>query len=339
MPQQPLITPPSIGDDNEQCANQIALAQGNEATRGTDMITAIVSGQGLKTLDEITGGKIPELSNAINLLLNENETTLSKIRSSRLYNDWLNSNKLIDVAKIKSIVAARKYYVSLDGNDPNQSTTDTSFNLLYLNPIVREDLSGIETEINNYINDISNNFSDIINIYNDVSNSGTEINILLENKQQNLFDIVENIQFYETKYNVDVRKNLYDYERTTLYNSIYNVIKLLYYGLLIVYIIFGDFMKNKMYKNKTFYIVAIIYLIIPYILKYIYAAIIFIYEYIVNFFTGGKPILTYSDIVRANNIENIYTAPVPSLLNQKNLISGYKQFVGNPININLPFLS
>ena len=157
---------------------------------------------------------------------------------------------------------------------------------------------------------------------------------MLQYQEEKLFDVIGNIQLYEKKFNVDVRKNLYEFERTSVYTSIYNVIRMIYYGILVVYLIFGNFMTKQMYKNKTFYIAAVIYLLIPFSLKYIFAGIIYIYEYVVSLFRGNKPILSYSDIVRANNIENIYTAPVPSVLDKNAIMASYDNFVRYPTNLN-----
>ena len=94
-------------------------------------------------------------------------------------------------------------------------------------------------------------------------------------------------------------------------------------------------MKEKMYNNKMFYIVAVLYLVFPFTLKYIFALIIYIYERTMKFFGMHEKIYTYSDYVRASNIENIYTAPVPSVLDQRDIINGYRKFATSSSNENL----
>lgn len=328
MSGKPLVNMPNIGNNNKQCATQLAQSQGSEASSGANLIKNLATGQGLKSLNEITSGRITQLSNAVNDLLNEEGETLSKIRKSNLYNNWLNANSLVDVAKVKAIVAARNYYTETERYSLSEFETN------YINPLVAEDASNITVEITTFMQDISNNFNNIFTVFDDVSNNVNIINNMLQYQEEKLFDVIGNIQLYEKKFNVDVRKNLYEFERTSVYTSIYNVIRMIYYGILVVYLIFGNFMTKQMYKNKTFYIAAVIYLLIPFSLKYIFAGIIYIYEYVVSLFRGNKPILSYSDIVRANNIENIYTAPVPSVLDKNAIMASYDNFVRYPTNLN-----
>ena len=52
----------------------------------------------------------------------------------------------------------------------------------------------------------------------------------------------------------------------------------------------------------------------------------------------NKEIYTYSDIVRASNLENIYTGPVPSVLDSNDIEDAYALFVQNPINSSRLFM-
>lgn len=326
MSQSPFPQEPSIGTQNTECATTYALASANTTNENLNTIKNILSNQAVKSLNDLTGNRLSELTSTVTDLIDSNGETIDRVRRASLYNDWLNSNSDIEFAKVRSIVAARKYY--------EDAGNDNSFNELYMKPLINEDINKTVGRVNNFLSDISYNFYKVINIYDDASRNKAIVKNMLEIKEDRLFSVIENIQLYEKKYNVDVRKNLYDYERTTVYYNIYNVIKKIYYGILIVYIIFGSFMKKQMYKNKTFYIVAAIYILLPFSLKYIYAGIIFIYEYISNFFTGDKKPLSYNDIIQANNIENIYSAPVPSNIDKNKAIAGYKKFVSNPENVN-----
>ena len=199
--------------------------------------------------------------------------------------------------------------------------------------IIDKDLSGIETSVTNFNEKLINNFTLLYNVYNKNKKNISHINNMLEMKENTLFDIIRNIEFYEKRHNVDIRNNLYNFERLTLYNNIFSTIKIIYYLIFVIYIFFSNFIKDKIYTKVYFYIIAIIYLILPFTLKYIFAGIIFIYEYILRLFGNNKPILSYSDIVRANNIDNIYTAPVPNILNKNEITQRFRRFVRRPHSV------
>ena len=198
--------------------------------------------------------------------------------------------------------------------------------------IIDKDLSGIETSVTNFNGKLINNFTLLYNVYNKNKKNISHINNMLEMKENTLFDIIRNIEFYEKRHNVDIRNNLYNFERLTLYNNIFSTIKIIYYLIFVIYIFFSNFIKDKIYTKVYFYIIAIIYLILPFTLKYIFAGIIFIYEYILRLLGNNKPILSYSDIVRANNIDNIYTAPVPNILNKNKITQRFRRFVRRPLS-------
>ncbi len=115
--------------------------------------------------------------------------------------------------------------------------------------------------------------------------------------------------------------------------------RIIYYAIFVVYILFGNFMKEQLYKSPFFYGVASVYLLFPFTLKYIFAGIIYIYEWILGLFGIHNKVLSYNDIIQANNIENIYTSPVPSSLTKKQMNDGYREFVENSANSTLGFIT
>lgn len=318
---------PNIGNSNQQTGLCAISADQQHATSAADFLRNSVSGKVDKMMPDLLGDRYNVISQNISDLINKDGETLRRIKATQLYLAWLRSNDEVKLAKVKAIVNARNYYETI-----NDQANDISFNTFYVNPLVNEDISGTAGRLNNFIDDISNNFTNSKDIYNNLNDNLESVVEVLKTKEETLFDTIGKIQLFEKKYNVDVRKNLYEYERITLYSSVYNVVKIIYYSLLILYIIFGSFFKNKMYKNKTFYIAALIYIILPYVLKYIFASIIFIYEYITTFLSGNKKILSYNDIMQANYIDNLYTGPIPNYLNKDDIINGYEKFVKNKNN-------
>ena len=246
-----------------------------------------------------------------------------------------------DIHKFKAMVISnlREIFSQLDQNNDSYSNTDTAFMRSIVIPYIERDNAIITDKANNFLTSIENNLNTLYDIYDSNRKNMSILNNILEMKEKKLFDTIANIQLYEQKNNVDVRNNLYQFERIELYDNIFNTLKIIYFLLLLAYIIFGNFMKEEMYKKKYFYMVAIIYISLPFILKYIFAGIIFLYEYIQNLLGIKKQVLTYDDIVRANNIDNIYTNPVPDIRDRMDVIQAYRTFVQNPRNQNLPFVN
>ena len=176
-------------------------------------------------------------------------------------------------------------------------------------------INSIETTVNGFLTDISTNYNTIHQLFE--VNSYDIIQNVMTMKEKTKHDICGNIGLYTDKVNLDIRKNLYEFESINIFNNIFYILRIVYYAIFAIYIIFGDFMKQQLYKNPYFYLVAILYLIMPFTIKYIYALIIYLYEQVLKLFGIHKPVLSYSDIVRANNIDAIYTAPVPGI-NQYN---------------------
>lgn len=322
----PIVPRPTAGNTEQaNCGRIAALAQGGETSRMTRMINDYVSEKSYNRIQDLTGGKLGALGDSIHSIINDNSDFIQNIKRARLYQEWQQSITDIDKARVKAIVAARN------------TLTPSQFNS-YLNDEIAIDLSGIVNEIGIFYNDISLNFRNLSSIYNDISGAKNILTNLTEMKNKVLVDKISKINQYEKEYNVDVRKNLYEYERIELYNNIFNTIKIIYYALFVAYIIFGNFMKLKIYKNVNFYFIAIVYLLFPFTLKYIFAGIIYLYETILNFFGVHKKIYSYNDIIRASNLETIFTAPVPSILDQNNIQNGYNTFVRNERYSNDPIV-
>lgn len=266
----------------------------------------------------------------------------SEAESVATYKYYTEFQKSIsDIHKFKAMVISnlREIFSQLDQNNDSYSNTDTAFMRSIVIPYIERDNALITDKANNFLTSIENNLNTLYDIYDSNRKNMSTLNNILEMKEKKLFDTIANIQLYEQKNNVDIRNNLYQFERIELYDNIFNTLKIIYFLLLLAYIIFGNFMKEEMYKKKYFYMVAIIYISLPFILKYIFAGIIFVYEYIQNLLGIKKQVLTYDDIVRANNIDNIYTNPVPDIRDRMDVIQAYRTFVQNPRNQNLPFVN
>ena len=298
--------------------------------------------------DNIKGISTKNIGPALKQALGDNwEGVLGEIYSTMVTDstemDQLTTNQYFEEFK-KSLGDIHKFKARVITNSrnlfsQNEDNSDQKFMEKIVTPYITRDQDIISSETNKFLTNIQNNFMTLYDIYDSNRKNISIINNVLEIKEKILFDTIANIQLYEQKNNVDVRNNLYQFERIELYNNIFNTLKIIYFSLLIIYIIFGNFMKEEMYKKKYFYIIAIVYIALPFMLKYIFAGIIFVYEYIQSLLGNNKQVLTYNDIVRANNIDNIYTSPVPDIRDRTDVIRAYSTFVRNPRNQNLPFVN
>lgn len=270
-----------------------------------------ISGKTAVTMSDIVGGddNLRKLSDSVSRITSRNGDTIDKLRRANMYDDWLTSSEKLDAQTGTVIYNAREYY--LEKGPGGQA----SFLTEYAEPDISANIHSIETTVNGFLTDISTNYNTIHELF--VVNSYDIIQNVLTMKEKTKHDITGNIGLYTDKVNLDIRKNLYEFESINIFNNIFYILRIVYYAIFAIYIIFGDFMKQQLYKNPYFYLVAILYLIMPFTIKYIYALIIYLYEQVLKLFGIHKPVLSYSDIVRANNIDAIYTAPVPGI-NQYN---------------------
>ena len=321
--------PTGPGGATTQCGSDLIKGITDIGDQSKDFygsLTSAISGKVETDLTAYVGGsgKLADLVDRSARLIDTKGEVIDKIRRASLYNEWLTASKELDTARARVIATAR-------------ARTDNFFEE-YANPDISANIEQVYGNVTSYLIDVSTNFFIINNIFNDASHNFSIISNLIEMKEKTLFDTIGNIQLYQKKNNIDIRKNLYDFERNSFYNSIFDILKIVYYALFVIYIIFGNFMKLQLYKNPYFYVGAILYLLLPFALKYIFAAIIYIYETVMRLLGQNKTIYTYGDIVRASNIENIYTGPIPSILDRNNIEDSYRLFVENPINSSQLFM-
>ena len=323
--------PVGPGSTAQQCGTDLISGVSNIGDQSKDFYDSLnnaIGGKVLNNLATYVGGNqaLEKLATSTSRLMDTKGETIDKIRRASLYKEWLTASKDLDTARAKVIATARH----------DSQTTDFQNN--YMHPDISANIEQVYGNVTAYLIDVSTNFFIINDIFNDATDNFSIISNLIEMKEKTLFDTIGNIQLYEKKNNIDVRKNLYDFERNSFYNSIFDILKIVYYALFVIYIIFGNFMKLQLYKNPYFYVGAILYLLLPFALKYIFATIIYIYESVMRLLGQHETIYTYGDIVRASNIENIYTGPIPSILDRNNIEDGYRLFVENPINSSQVFI-
>jgi len=319
-----LMTAAKVSENSAQCVSSASL---------NDIIQSISTKDIRSALEQVFPENWSEVLGEIYSTMVTDSAQMEQLTTNQSFEEFKKSLRDIHKFKARVITHSRNSFIE------NGDTNDEKFMQKIVTPYITRDQDIISSETNKFLTNIENNFMTLYDIYDRNRKNISIINNVLEIKEKILFDTIANIQLYEQKNNVDVRNNLYQFERIELYNNIFNTLKIIYFSLLIIYIIFGNFMKEEMYKKKYFYIIAIVYIALPFMLKYIFAGIIFVYEYIQSLLGNNKQVLTYDDIVRANNIDNIYTSPVPDIRDRTDVIRAYSTFVRNPRNQNLPFVN
>lgn len=276
-----------------------------------------ISGKTAVKMSDIVGGdeNLRKLSESVDRLTNRNGDTIDKIRRANMYNEWLTASEKLDAQTARVIYNARQYYI--DGDKTNGLSR---FQSEYAAPDISANRYAIKTTVDGFLTDISINYNTIFQLFDSV---GYNDNNIVAMKEDALHDTLTNIGLYKDRVNLDVRKNLYEFESIDIFNNILFWLKIVYYAMFAIYIIFGDFMKQQQYKTPYFYLIAISYLLMPFALKYIYALSMYLYGLVAGLLGIHKPVLSYNDIVQANNIDAIYTAPVPDIKQQREIENAF----------------
>lgn len=263
-----------------------------------------------------TDTQIEKMTKTLNEIYTRDDQRLEEKYRLNLKNLWDKSNLEFELAEVKAIKAAREY---LKHTDPSKWIT-------WRDDEIEAEWLEFRKDIKKSAETVNKTYKILYDAYNEEKNMLSQIKNLYDMKSKKFFDIMKNIMEYEKLMNVDIRKNYYQFTDLEFTNNIKYYLKIVYYALFIIYIFFGDFMIKKRYQDYRFYIIAIIYLLLPFTTKYIIGFISYIYNLILEYFNLKSPVYAYSDIVQANNIDNIYTAPVSN-----------SKYDGNKNNPNLDY--
>lgn len=158
--------------------------------------------------------------------------------------------------------------------------------------------------------DISNNIQIAHSLFKRLQHyTNTNPNLHLLSKTKN--KLQNKIDNYEKHMNIDTKKNK-ELETSIKNNKNYNYyLIIIYYVVLILFFMFSNFIKNKYYKNIVALIMIILYIIAPFIIKYVIYYIYKLWLYILKKYNLLPENLTYEDIIKydsynyENNQENI----------------------------------
>ncbi len=84
----------------------------------------------------------------------------------------------------------------------------------------------------------------------------------------------------------DARKVDYQNIETTWVTTVRKGLKYIYYSIFIIYFLISDYFRNEKYKDKTVWLLIVLYLIFPYFLNWIIIQLYYLKNYIHHVFTN-----------------------------------------------------
>lgn len=154
---------------------------------------------------------------------------------------------------------------------------------------------------------LKNYFLSYISSYESLYNYKISLGAIVNEKISELEKIQKKVDTYKQNLYIDNRKDSYQRKNYEFYNNIHFYIKLLYYSLLVLYLIFSNFFSEKKYLNKYYIILLVIYIILPFILKYILNYIYMAYIYVLEYFNLRDKIISYPYIITDEEKKHQYS--------------------------------
>jgi hypothetical protein len=115
---------------------------------------------------------------------------------------------------------------------------------------------------------------------------------LLETRQKENADLIKKLEMYNRILQTSERKVIYEIKDSTSQYTYRRVMLFLYYAAIICYILFGNFIPDKLYINKSIWIILIIVSVIPIILNLVIKWVFIIGDVFMYWF-GERP---YKDV-------------------------------------------
>jgi len=81
-----------------------------------------------------------------------------------------------------------------------------------------------------------------------------------------LNDVNDAIDSYKKTIKIDARKIFYEEQATDTVKTVEQILFVVYYGLILIYFMFGSFFSKAYYKNWKFWLILSLYIVFPYLL-------------------------------------------------------------------------
>lgn len=144
---------------------------------------------------------------------------------------------------------------------------------------------------------LQNHMSAYLSSYKSLFNYKASMSALLSGKMNKLNEIKNKVDTYKQNLFMDNRKDNYQQKNYDFYKSIHFFVMIIYFSIFVLYLIFSDFIKDEQYKNIFMILLMILYLAMPFMLKYILHYIYSTYIYILEYNNLKEEVISYPYIV------------------------------------------
>ena len=140
-------------------------------------------------------------------------------------------------------------------------------------------------------------FESYLKSYKSLFDYKSSLTAILNSKKTELEGVNNKIDTYKQNLFIDSRKDTYTRENYEFYKNIYFFVMILFYSLLVLYLIFSDFIPEKKYFNLNYILLLIVYLFLPIILRYTLAYIHKAYIYLLEYHNIREEVISYPYII------------------------------------------
>lgn len=185
-------------------------------------------------------------------------------RKIELRNKWTDASNNYKTAPFQLSLAEKNYYEYNDGKPNGADIYEATIFDRFANNAEDLKKNSIEKQ-QEFMTDISQTLKQ----YQGVNLTSIRTTQLLKVRQDENADLKKKLEMYDRILQTSERKVVYEINDTTGLHTWRRVMLFLYYAAIVCYIIFGNFIPDKLYLNKTVWLIIVIASLVPIILNLI----------------------------------------------------------------------
>lgn len=181
-------------------------------------------------------------------------------RVQELYNTWQTNRGIEDSIPEKVKSSHKEWYIAVNGEQAyNNYLTIQRENIASRRGLQQQEATENSRKQKNELDKKITNLENTYEKLRDYENKLIKENQILE------------INLDRISGNINKNNRMFDYENIEIKNILSSryIVLFLYYSLFIIYIVFGNFQKKFVYKNKKILFFIILYSIFPFLINYI----------------------------------------------------------------------
>lgn len=183
-------------------------------------------------------------------------------RNIELKNKWTDASNNYKTAPFQLSLAEKNYYEYNDGKPNGASIYEGTIIDRFANNAEDLKKNSIEKQ-QEFMTDISQTLKQ----YQGVNLTSIRTTQLLKVRQDENDNLKKKLEMYDRILQTSERKVVYEINDTTGLHTWRRAMLFIYYALIVCYIIFGNFIPDKLYLNKTVWLIIVIVSLVPIILN------------------------------------------------------------------------